>query len=150
VGIRGNLIGLPVAAAFGVAGQLTAIGPAHADNVGTIDGVPPQTGVGTAGFPYSCFGHLGTFKDGSRVLIVDWDGNGTGDECFAIAPNRTIWHAWPASGGWREMPNGGRADDTSLAFVRAGLRTIQVWVASPASFYCSSLGSAGWQAWVRC
>lgn len=65
----------------------------------------------TASCPSTWFGYTGTIICGSD-MPVDWNENGTTDEVFAIAPNRTIWHVWPTSGGWKLMPNNGRADDT--------------------------------------
>lgn len=34
-------------------------------------------------------------------------------EYFHIAPSGTIWHIWSGASSWKEMPNGGRADDTA-------------------------------------
>jgi len=109
-------------------------------------------GIGTQDFNASCFGYTGNFKSGSTVLKVDWEDAGTGtDECFGIAPGRTIWHAWPGSGGWKEMPNNGRADDTWLPYYSGGRRGISVLVASSGNIYCSTRNAGpGWGAWFNC
>jgi len=111
--------------------------------------VSAPSGVHPLSYTLNCFGYIGTFKSGSRVMLVDWTANGSVDECFGIAPNRTIWHAWP-NHRWIEMPNNGLADDTDVAFLDgAGHHVVSVWVANPFSFWCSTLTS-GWQRWVRC
>src|SRR5689334_7414312 len=62
-------------------------------------------------FTYPCFGYTGTFRAGTSIALVDWQDDGSHDECFGIAPKRTIWHAWRNSGGWQQMPHNGLADD---------------------------------------
>jgi len=108
--------------------------------------VSPQTGQS------ECFGKTGTFKRPSRVWRVDWNWSNprSWDECFGIAPNRAIYHIWPASGRWVEMPNGGRADDVANLFINEnGYRTVQVVVSASGALYCSHL-VVGWTAWYRC
>jgi hypothetical protein len=108
-----------------------------------------STATAAASEPYTCFGYTDTFKSGS-LMAVDWNGDRTRDECFAIAPNQTIWHAWPRSGAWRVMPNNGVADDTSGAWTdSAGRRVVSVWV-NGYGRYCSWLTSSGWQGWHGC
>ncbi|MFE2756692.1 hypothetical protein ACFXGA_32325 [Actinosynnema sp. NPDC059335] len=102
---------------------------------------------------YTCFGYTGTFRDGSSVVYVDWIT--TGDECFGIAPDRTIWHAWPGSGGWQMMPGNGRADDTRDHFYEntsTGSRTAGVWVADGTGYWCQDYTpSGGWTGhWYDC
>jgi hypothetical protein len=63
----------------------------------------------SASFNEWCW-HRGTFRDGTIVMRVDWDGGGSTDECFGIAPDRTIWHDWATSGGWQILRRDGRAD----------------------------------------
>lgn len=151
-------------AAVVLAGAMLATGSAaHADV--TVDPTPATGAAATPhvtkipvssggrGFDYSCFGYTGTFKDGSTILLVDWEDAGTGtDECFGVAPGRTIWHAWPGSGGWKQMPNNGRADDTWGAYYSAdGRRGVQVYVAGSNSVFCSTRNAGpGWGAWFRC
>jgi hypothetical protein len=64
----------------------------------------------SADYQARCF-YPGVFRDGSSILRVDLNNDGTTDKCFGIAPNRTIWNSWPRSNGWWELPNNGRADD---------------------------------------
>jgi len=100
--------------------------------------------------PDSCFGYTGAFKTGSKVLKVDWeDANTVVDECFGVAPDRTIWHAWPGSGGWQEMPNNGRADNMLTPFYSVqGRRAVAALVASTNTVYCSMRNAGpGWGVW---
>jgi hypothetical protein len=108
---------------------------------------------GTLSWPYECFGWVGDFKGNSRVMLVDWNKDNRWDECFGIAPNRAIYHAWPNSVGWDPMPNGGAADDVASAFLYLGVyRTVKVRVATYAyiGYYCSSLINNSWGSWGRC
>ncbi|UOZ04941.1 hypothetical protein [Amycolatopsis sp. WQ 127309] len=66
-----------------------------------------------AGGRVSCYGYYGTFKAGTYVMVVDWIH--TSDECFGISTDRTIWHAWPNSGGWKKMGGNGLADTIAYA-----------------------------------
>ncbi|KAA2252427.1 hypothetical protein F0L68_35900 [Solihabitans fulvus] len=92
----------------------------------------------------------GIFRDNSRVMHVTWPGD-SNVECFGIAPNRTIWHAWNGSGGWVEMPGGGRADDTWDAWQDTnGNRTVKMQV-NGAGFWCSTYPAGGnWGSWYHC
>jgi hypothetical protein len=86
------------------------------------------------------------------VALVDWQGDGSTDECFGIAPGRTIWHAWRNSGAWKEMPNGGRADDTYSAYTawdRDNARGISVQVYGSGQ-WGSEYRNGAWSAWFRC
>lgn len=113
--------------------------------------IPESEDINTRSHTDSCFDYSGTFKDGSPVIAIDWDKNGSSDECFGITPNRTIWHAWPGSGGWREMPNNGRADKILGGNIVSGHREISVWVTSTKIVWCSSLSSTlVWSPWFRC
>lgn len=115
--------------------------------------IPVSGGLSALSYDAVCFGYTGTFKDGSYILAVDWEDAGTGtDECFGIAPGRTIWHAWPGSGGWKQMPNNGRADDTWTAYYsNDGRRGVSVYVAGSNSIWCSTRNAGpGWGAWFRC
>jgi hypothetical protein len=83
--------------------------------------------------------------------LVNWDGDSDYDECFGIAPSRTIWHAWPGSGRWQEMPNNGRADDMYGWYQENGRNGVAVWVAATDSEWCSTRNAGpGWGAWSRC
>lgn len=100
-------------------------------------------------FTYQCFGREGIFKGDSNILIVDWDRDGRDDECFGIAPNRVIYHAWENSVGWDPMPNNGRADDMWFPFFYENrYRTVSVSVVGK-GFYCSSL-IGSWKPWGPC
>ena len=103
------------AAGFALAAALTAVTPAAASTAGAAawpmsaettahyyTDVPPDGRV-------SCYGYYGTFLANSRVMVVDWAH--TSDECFGIATDRTIWHAWVGSGGWKRLPGTFHADD---------------------------------------
>ena len=108
---------------------------------------------GSPTYNFECFNAEGTFRAGSRILAVDWNDDGRWDECFGIAPDRRIYHAWPNSVGWDPMPNDGRADDVHQAFLWQGLyRTVQVIVAVDHSQYCSTLmgNPLAWTRWARC
>lgn len=72
---------------------------------------PSGVSAVSAGFEYYCFNKRGVFKTGTRIALADWNRDGRTDECFGIAPDRRIYHAWPASNGWDPMPNNGLADN---------------------------------------
>ena len=117
--IRARAVRTAVAAAgFALAAAVTTITPAAASTAGAA--VRPMSTESTESTPHyytdvppggrvSCFGYYGTFLAGSRVVVVDWVH--TSDECFGIATDRTIWHAWVGSGGWQRMPGTFYADD---------------------------------------
>jgi len=106
-----------VAAGFALATAVTAVTavtPAAASTTGAA--VRPMSTETThyytdvpPGGRVSCFGYYGTFLANSRVVVVNWVY--TSDECFGIATDRTIWHAWVGSGGWQRMPGNFHADD---------------------------------------
>jgi hypothetical protein len=105
-----------------------------------------QATAAACGESYWAFGYTGTMRCGTLPLRCDWDNNGTIDEVFVIAPSRTIWHAWPGSGGWKEMPNNGSADNTWKCYRKGkGQRQVEVWTSSPNVWY--SYYSGGWQGW---
>ena len=109
----------------------------------------PEADVTIASVSASCYGYKGQFLHRAPLHV---DLNGGWQECFGIGTNRGVYHAWPNSGGWHEMPNGGRADDTEGAyFDSAGRRVIEVYTEG-AGDYCSTLipSRGGWQPWVRC
>jgi hypothetical protein len=71
----------------------------------------------------------GSFRRNTHFLVVDWNNDRRVDECFGIAPDRSIWHIWNGSGGWRTMPNGGRADNVyPIAYTGRDTRYVQVCV----------------------
>jgi hypothetical protein len=101
----------------------------------------------------SCFGFPpGTFIPGTDVQRPNWDGVGGFDECYGIAPGRTIWHAWPGH-DWVQMPhhNQGRADNTLHPQLAGGNHRIVVYVAGPpASHWYSDLHGSAWTDFSRC
>lgn len=101
---------------------------------------------------FTCFDYTGTFKSGTNVLVIDWENNGSYDECFGVAPGRTIWHAWPKSGGWKQMPNSGRADDMWWAETvgRFDAHSVTVLVWSSRNLWCSTIKDAAWTPWSNC
>jgi hypothetical protein len=112
--------------------------------------IPASGDISTLDYPANCFGYIGNFREGTGILVADWDGVGNADECFGIAPNRTIWHAWAGSGGWKEMPNNGRADYMHSAYTTGGRAGVRVWV-NGIGLYCSTRNAGpGWGAWHRC
>ena len=130
------------------AGQVSA---APAQPVGTTGTIIRETPVPANG-KVSCYGYYGTFKVGTDVIVVDW--NTSSDECFGIATDRTIWHTWPGSGGWRPMPGNGHADGIySIAEdSTTGFRGVSVFVTSNSSIWCQNYyRSGGWTgSWYRC
>jgi hypothetical protein len=97
----------------------------------------------------SCFGYTGRFLN-YPPLHVNLAGGWV--ECFGIGTNRGIYHAWPNSGGWREMPYGGRADTVTFAYFNDDdQRSVEVYV-NGHGYYCTSLDPdhGGWQPWVYC
>jgi hypothetical protein len=100
----------------------------------------------------NCYNYIGTFKQGTYVVVVDWQAS-TSDECFGIATDRTIWHAWPGSGGWKPMPGNGHADAIHTIWDNAaGDRQVGVYVAASPTDWCQDYSrSGGWTgSWYRC
>ncbi len=121
--------------------------------VGAVLSPAPASASGVISPAYyqaTCFGAWGNFIGPSGVLPVDWNADGLTDECFGIGTNRGIYHEWRTSNGWKEMPNGGRADDMVgyVSYANGG-KTVIVNVLK-SGFYCSSVGASGWQTWVPC
>jgi hypothetical protein len=114
----------------------------------------PTDTAGQAGAcSYSAYGYTGTFRCNTHILTVSWDkldprfGHNR-KETFGIAPSGTIWHAWPNSGGWKEMPGHGRADDTVGAKAKYPSRTVAVKKGN--STWCNTDHGKGWSNWYRC
>ncbi|MCU7728522.1 hypothetical protein ODJ79_32830 [Actinoplanes sp. KI2] len=110
---------------------------------------PSPASAAASSFNDDCFGYVGTFKGGTQVVWADWNSDDITDECFGIAPSRTIWHAWPQSGGWQEMPNHGLADKVDGAGVDLnGTHKVRVYVSGSRHYYESELWpGVGWQGW---
>jgi hypothetical protein len=97
-----------------------------------------------------CFNFWHTFIPGTQIRQVDWNGDRVWDECYGIAPDRTIWHAWPGH-GWVKMPGPGLADNTLPAQLAGGNHRMVVYVAGPpASHWYTELLPSGWSSWFRC
>lgn len=127
--------------------------PAVGGATPSVTKIPVTGGVSTLSYDANCFGYTGTFKDGSFILVVDWeDADSNADECFGISPGRLIWHAWPGSGSWVQMPNNGRADNMVGAYYSIdGRRGVKVRVAASGNVFCSTRNfGPGWGAWFIC
>jgi hypothetical protein len=81
---------------------------------------------------------------------VDWNNDNRWDECFGVAPDRAVYHAWPSSVGWDPMPNNGRADDVAGPFLYRGRYHTAAVLVIPQGYYCSSLIDNSWQMWGPC
>ncbi|WIX85640.1 hypothetical protein [Amycolatopsis sp. DG1A-15b] len=158
-----------VAAGIALTMAMALATPAEADANGSVlvgggrASAAPAQPAGTAATAYwasvpangrvNCFNYWGTFKQGTDVLVVDWATSST-NECFGIAPDRTIWHAWTGSGGWKVMPGNGRADyiyDVGEN-VANGARVVMVSVAGSTSLWCQYYyRDGGWTgSWPVC
>ena len=143
-----------VVAGLACAGLLVPVTAASAAQAPAAAAAPQPRVVGvrlpgTAGQTVSanCFNRVGNFRGGTQILVVDWDANGSSDECFGIAPNRAIYHAWPRSDGWDPMPNNGRADDTVGADITSGgYRRVVVHVNGKGDYYTILVGN--WRPWA--
>ncbi|GIG68795.1 hypothetical protein Pen01_50900 [Phytomonospora endophytica] len=90
------------------------------------------------------FGYSGCMSDGTQPADCPWD------ESFVIAPDRTIWHAWPRSGGWKEMPNYGKADFATNCYYNGNNKhQIDVWVQYTGAYYYSYHSGGAWHGWYR-
>jgi hypothetical protein len=91
---------------------------------------------------------------------ADWNANGSRPEVFAVASNRTVWHAWPGGGGWKLVPGNKGADDIINGTDSQGrrawwwsgtTRNISVWAANGGEFWCTSDPGSGWTGvWRDC
>jgi hypothetical protein len=96
------------------------------------------------GQPVEAFDYTGCMKANSHYApCVEWP------EVFVIAPDRTIWHAWPGSGGWKQMHNNGLADDTWACFTNVyGQHQVEVCLYDDSMYY-SYLVNGVWKGWNR-
>jgi hypothetical protein len=136
-----GMAGVMAGAAMAVAGPSTGT---DADT----DADHRRVAADACGFE-SFWGVHGVKSCDSDVLSADWDRNGTVDEEFVVAPNRTIWHTWQRAGKWIEMEHGGRADNTSGYSTPHGKRCVYVEVNQPHSFYRSCYFDSAWHRWVK-
>lgn len=99
--------------------------------------VAEPASAGTPEGPFSCWTYPGTFMDSSNSPLGPIPFSQGPEECFGIAPSGTIWHAWPGSGGWVEMPNHGRAVLIVAAYDWPGQgKALKVQAAS-GSYWCT-------------
>ena len=137
-----------VSASVLVAAPAQAATNVHTDHLSVVR-MPVSAAAGPAtACPILAYGYLGNYLCSSNPYRVLW---GTTDETFVIAPNRAIYHAWAGSGGWKQMPGGGLADDVVTAYWVGNDRLVVVWVRGIGD-YCTydPAGSAGWNGWQRC
>ncbi|MEV8442650.1 hypothetical protein AB0425_35175 [Actinosynnema sp. NPDC051121] len=149
--VVGALLGSLPSAGFASAHSRSAQVGASALQAADIDRVTAVPSTGKV----SCYGYTGTFKAGTSVVVVNW--LSTDDECFGIATDRTIWHAWPDSGGWHKMPGGGYADSIAYSLFLEDpdpsrkQREVVVWTRSSDAFWCQDFRLGGWDAfWFAC
>ncbi|WP_409062370.1 hypothetical protein [Streptomyces sp. SYP-A7185] len=151
-------------AAIAVAGTVSALAalvpaagasaPAEeVPEVATSQEVAGSVEVGDGAEIQSCYGgtywgHRARVKCGSHVLKVNWNAHQdrTVDEVFAVGASRKIYHIWKNSGGWKEMPNSGRAVDTVHAYWGHGGRTVVVRAAD-GTHWRSTYKSNAWRGW---
>ena len=131
-----------------LAGMVTA-GPATAAEMDPVITGTPVPANGRV----SCYGYYGTFKAETLVFVVDWITSS--NECFGIATDNTIWHAWPNSGGWHPMPGNGHADSVAFGLFREDpvtkFKKAAVYAIVNDSFWCQNYyPSTDWSGWYRC
>jgi hypothetical protein len=95
------------------------------------------------------YGYRGTVMCEAIGMEIEWSPGRL--EYFDISTNRTIWHVWPNSGGWKVMPGNGHADHIYDAYWSGAARVVCVYVNSNSSVWCSTdpAGSASWGSWWR-
>jgi hypothetical protein len=145
-------LGLTMTAAPAMASTFGAPSPyVYGKGITTDDGTVKWYFYGSSNSNYSFRGdcqYSGTFRAHTYVMEVDWQADGTIDECFGIAPSRSIWHAWRNSGGWKQMPGGGSGDDTGDAWRLYGRRYVSVKVAGSGDWH-SYYSNGAWVGWYR-
>jgi hypothetical protein len=94
----------------------------------------------------SAFGYNGYAKCNTAEMFCDYDGGGD-DEAFVVTDSRRIWHAWPGSGGWVEMPNNGRADNVYNCYVDTGNHVVEVWVNGSGVWWSHRDTAGKWWGW---
>ncbi|GAB3444275.1 hypothetical protein GCM10027436_32320 [Actinophytocola sediminis] len=149
VSVAALIVGVLIAAA-----PAAVSAPAESAEPWTVSATPVGPSASDVGAQYfsSCFGYRGEFRSGTTVVAVDWSTDV--DECFGIAPNRTIWHTWPGAGRWHQMPDSsGRADDTGTIWLEwaNGDRRVSAWVNGTGNWCQNYWAGSGWAAnWWNC
>jgi hypothetical protein len=103
---------------------------------------------------YECFGYTGTFKYGTIILKPDWDRATSGptkgpDECFGVAPNGVVYHAW-RNHPWIPMPYHNVLADNMAGWdvqLIGGIR--EVYMQSAGAYYHAQLNPT-WGTWQQC
>ncbi|MEU4767617.1 hypothetical protein AB0H12_30625 [Actinosynnema sp. NPDC023794] len=95
------------------------------------------------------YGYRGTVMCEAIGLEIEWSAGRF--EYFDISTNRSIWHVWPNSGGWKVMPGNGSADHIFDAYWAGTSRVVCVSNNSNGSVWCSTdpPTSASWGSWWR-
>ncbi|GAA3389030.1 hypothetical protein [Cryptosporangium minutisporangium] len=150
-----------------VAGGLAIAAPAPASATGSaaVSASVPEAAAVAPGlriytpkaprYQANCFGRIGTFRPGSRVFIVDWERNGSEDECFGIGTDRKVFHIWSTWTAWRQMDTAsagpGIADDIYKIRTRQdGWHEVIVRIGANDLWITSGATGLGWSAWIRC
>ena len=124
-------------------GALTAL-------VGLAGAIVPASSASAESCPVtSPWGHHGYYMCSTELDAgkADWNGDGRIDEMFVIAPDRTIWHDWAASGGWQPMPGNGRADEMVGTNHDGFQRCVIVKVDSGPSYWQNCFRHGRWHGW---
>jgi hypothetical protein len=94
--------------------------------------------------------YWGHFKPGTTFFQVGWVNSGV-DECFGVAPDRSIWHIWRGVNGWYEMPGNGRGDNMNKVSIgynintRHYMRAVCIWAGG--KDYCNFDDNGVWSGW---
>jgi hypothetical protein len=100
-----------------------------------------------AACPVTVYGYRGTLLCGATALEIEWSPGRL--EFFGIATDRSIWHVWPNSRGWKVMPGNGHADDMYDGWWEGSARRVFVHVNSNDSYWYSDDAGPGWNGWHR-
>ncbi|WP_367127581.1 hypothetical protein [Saccharothrix sp. HUAS TT1] len=145
-----------IAACLGVMALPAGAGPAAAAPAGL--GATQADGHCLLEVPAWNTGYL-LGMDCSSWARAEWNSDGSRPEYFAVAANRTVWHAWPGSGGWRQVPGNKSADDIINGTVggkrawwwSGGARHVSIWVTGGTGYWCTSDLGSGWTGvWRDC
>jgi hypothetical protein len=156
-----GILAVPASAQQSTSAQQTSAAAGLTAKPARMTPLPMNTGstatlsASAASYSFNCFGYVGTVLDASFTAYrITWaDGR---DECFAIAPSRSIWHTWPGAGGWKQMPGNGHADEfygffnlyTNAGDTYTG-HAVQVHLLASDNLYCNynDESSNKWSGW---